>query len=133
MMVVYESSLQVLCDSPYNYRGQAGVEFLRAVPTVWDETRVLHGKVGDYIVMARRRRDTWCIGGMTDEDARTLSVPLEFLGANQYAAHIFADAPDAGDYPDRVDEQRRTAVTSEDTLGLQMAPAGGYAAILVPK
>lgn len=132
MMVTYESSLQVLCDSPYNYRGQAGVEFLRAVPTVWDETRVLHGKVGDYIVMARRRRDTWFIGGMTDEDARTLSVPLGFLGANQYAAHIFADAPDAGDYPDRVDEKRRT-VTSEDTLVLQMAPAGGYAAILAPK
>ena len=54
-------------------------------------------------------------------------------GANQYAAHIFADAPNAGDYPDRVDEQRRTAVTSEDTLVLQMAPAGGYAAILAPK
>ena len=50
---VYESPLQVLCDSPYIYRGQVGVEFLRAVPTVWEETRVLHSQVGDHIVIAR--------------------------------------------------------------------------------
>ena len=129
MMVVYESPLQVLCDSPFNYRGQAGLEFLRAVPTVWDETKVLEGSVGDFIVIARRRGDTWFLGGMSDEESRTLDVSLAFLGAGPYVAHIFADAPDAGDYPDRVKEERRT-VTSEDKLAITMAPAGGYAAIL---
>lgn len=131
MMVIYESPLQVLCDSPYNYRGQVGLEFLRLVPTVWDETHVLEGKVADYIVIARRRGDTWYLGAMTDDAARTLEVPLDFLGEGRFTAHVFADAPEAADYPDRVSEQR-SAVTSGDQLTLRMTPAGGYAAIVSP-
>jgi len=131
MMVVYESPLQVLCDSPYNYRGQAGLEFLRVVPTTWDETKVIHGQVGDYIAIVRKSGEKWFIGCMTDWDARTLEIPLDFLDERRYVAHIFADAPEADDYPDRVHEEKRI-VTARDVLYARMAPGGGYAACLSP-
>jgi len=129
MMVVYESPLQVLCDSPYNYRGQPGLEFLRVVPTTWDMTKVIDGKVGDYIVIARKSGTNWFIGAMTDWDARTLEIPLDFLGGGKYTAHIFADAVDADDFPDRVHEEK-CKVISKDTLVAKMASGGGYVAYL---
>ena len=131
MMVVYESPLQVLCDSPYNYRGQPGLEFLRVVPTTWDMTKVIDGKVGDYIVIARKFGTNWFIGAMTDWDARTLEIPLDFLGGGKYTAHIFADAVDADDFPDRVHEEKRRVI-SKDTLVAKMASGGGYVAYLSP-
>jgi alpha-glucosidase len=127
MLVVYDSPLQVLCDSPYNYRGQPGLEFLRIVPTTWDETKVLNGEVGEYITIARKHGSDWFIGSMTNWEPRVLKIPLGFLGDGKYFAHVFEDAPDASDYPDRVCE-RRLKVTSEDTLVVRMTSGGGYVA-----
>jgi alpha-glucosidase len=107
------------------------LEFLRIVPTTWDETKVIHGQVGDYITIARRSGEEWFIGSMTDWDARTLEIPLGFLNEGRYVAHIFADAPEADDYPDRVREEKRT-VTARDTLVAKMASGGGYVAYLSP-
>jgi len=129
MMVVYESPLQVLCDSPYNYRGQPGLAFLRVVPTTWDVTKVLHGKVGEYITIARKSGVDWFIGSMTNWDARTLEIPLGFLDEGEYIAHIFADAVDADHYPDRVYEEKRD-VTAKATLIAKMVSGGGYVAHL---
>src|SRR5690606_14564512 len=89
MLVVFESALQVLCDSPYNYRSSpAGTDFLRHVPTTWDDTRVLAGHPGDFITVARRAGDAWYVGSMTDWTARTLDVPLAFLGPGRYRAEV---------------------------------------------
>jgi len=131
MMVVYESPLQVLCDSPYNYRGQPGLEFLRVVPTTWDATKVIHGQIGDYITISRRSGTDWFIGSMTDWDPRTLEIALNFLDKGRYIAHIFADAVDADEYPERVREEK-CVVTAEDTLMAKMASGGGYIAHLSP-
>jgi len=131
MMVVYESPLQVLCDSPYNYRGQPGLEFLRIVPTTWDTTRVIDGKVGEYIAIARKSVTNWFIGAMTNWDPRTLDIPLDFLDKGQYVAHISADAVDANDYPDRVREEKHK-VTAKDTIIAKMAWGGGYVVHLSP-
>jgi alpha-glucosidase len=132
MMVVYESPLQVLCDSPYNYRvSPAGLDLLKTVPTVWDETRVLAGQVGEYIVIARRAGDAWYIGAMTDSNARTLNLPLEFLGAGKYNAHIYNDAPDADEYPERVRTENKI-VTNRDSLNTVMVAAGGNVVVLQP-
>ena len=131
MMVIYESPLQVLCDSPYNYYGQPGLEFLRIVPTTWDKTKVLNGQVGDFITIARKSGDDWFIGSMTDWDARTLEVSLDFLDKEKYIANIYADALDAGDYPDRIREERRT-VDSKDTIGIKMVSGGGCTIHLSP-
>lgn len=132
MLVVYESALQVLCDSPYNYRSSpAGTDFLKVVPTTWDDTKVIHGEVGKVITVARRSGEEWYIGSMAGTDARSLQIPLNFLGAGQYQAEIWADAYEAADFPDRLMKQTRT-VTAADTLTANLAAAGGYVVRLKP-
>ena len=124
MMVVYESALQVLCDAPYNYRNSpAGTDFLRMVPTTWDNTRVLNARVGDYITTARKSGEEWYIGTMTDEDARTLTIPLDFLGEGSYEATIWKDAPDPN--PTRL-EKEIMQVDQDTVLEAVMAPGGGH-------
>jgi len=79
MYVIYESPLQMLVDYPAAYENnKEALSFLEVVPTVWDETRLLDGIVGDYVVMARRSGDNWFIGAMTDEETRQLNVTLDF-------------------------------------------------------
>ena len=131
MLVVYESPLQVLCDSPYNYRGQPGLEFYRIVPTTWDETKVLDGQVGEFIVVARRSGNRWFIGAMNDSKPRTVEVSLGSLGTGKYSLQYFADAPDALDYPDRITSASRE-IDKSAKLIIQMAPGGGYAGVLTP-
>lgn len=125
MLVVYESALQVICDSPYNYRNSpAGLEFLKIVPTSWDDTKVVNAKVGDYITIARISGNEWFIGSMTDFTERELSIPLDFLGEGKYEAHIWEDAPDANENPQHVNE-RILEVTKESTIKAKMAKGGG--------
>ncbi|MBN2088766.1 glycoside hydrolase family 97 protein [candidate division KSB1 bacterium] len=129
LMVVFESALQVLCDSPFNYRGQAGLDFLKIVPTTWDETKVIHGQVGDFITIARRSGKDWFIGSMTDWDARSLEIPLNFLEKGKYEAQIYSDALDADEYPDRLRFEKKI-VTSTDKIIAKMAPGGGQVVYL---
>jgi alpha-glucosidase len=132
MMVVFESALQVLCDSPYNYRSSpAGTDFLKIVPTTWDDTKVIHGHPGDFITVARRAGDDWYVGSMTDWTARTQEIPLDFLSAGQYRAEIWADAYEAADFPDRLMKQEQI-VTAQDTLTARLAPGGGHVVHLSP-
>ena len=89
MYVVYDGPLVSLADTPDAYSGQAGTDFLRAVPTSWDETRVLAGDIGEFIVIARRSKGGWFVGAMTNEAARTVKMPLDFLGYWQvHRAHL---------------------------------------------
>jgi alpha-glucosidase len=133
MMVVYESVLQVLCDSPYNYRqSPAGLDFLKIVPTTWEETQVLHAQVGDFITVARRSGNEWYIGSMTDWDERELTIPLDFLGTGNYTAKIWADADEANEYPERVQESQQT-VTAKDVLKIKMASGGGNIMHIKPR
>ena len=82
MYVVFESPLQMLADSPSNYlREPESLEFLSAVPTVWDETRVLDARLGEYILLARRHGKEWYVGAMTNWTARDLDLDLSFLGS----------------------------------------------------
>lgn len=131
MYVVYESPLQMAADSPGAYRGQPGSEFIRLVPTSWDETRVLAGEIGKYIVVARRRGTSWFVGAMTNEEARTLRVPLNFLGRGAYRLDEFADGADASSEPTHLSVSASRARAGQ-TLSLRLAPSGGYAAQLKP-
>ena len=133
MYVVYESPLQMLADSPSNYRKEPeSLEFLRAVPAVWDETRVLSAKVGEYILVARRSGREWYIGALTNWTARDLDIDLSFLGTGAFDADTYRDGPNA----DRagVDYAReKKAVTAADRMKIHLAPGGGFAARLVPR
>jgi alpha-glucosidase len=133
MMIVYESGLQVLCDSPYNYHSSpAGTDFLKIVPTTWDDTRVIHGQVGDFITIARRSGDEWYLGSMTDWTPRKLEIPLSFLGGGRYRAEIWEDPYEADEYPDRLMKEVRI-VTARDTIVAPLAPGGGQVVHLVPE
>lgn len=124
MTVIYPSPLLVLCDSPANYRGQPGVDFLKVVPTVWDDTRVLDGAVGEHLVIARRSGNRWFLGALTDSDARDLSVKLDFLGKGSWKAKIWKDAPDSDTAAEHLLTEERT-VSAADVLNLHLARAGG--------
>ncbi|MCX6551008.1 MAG: glycoside hydrolase family 97 protein [Acidobacteria bacterium] len=133
MYVVFESPLQMLADSPSNYRHEPeSLEFLRAVPTVWDDTKVLSARVGEHILVARRSGRDWYVGALTGWEARDVEVDLSFLGAGSFEADTYRDGPNA----DRagVDYAReRRAVTAQERLHVHLAAGGGFAARIVAK
>ena len=131
LFVVFESGLQMVADSPDAYDGQKELDFLKAVPAAWDETRVLNGVPPKFITIARRRGNEWFVGSITDWDSRELDVPLSFLGSGAYNAEICADGPNAAVQPkDSVVEKRR--VDARTVLRLKLAAGGGSAIRLVP-
>jgi alpha-glucosidase len=124
--VVYDSPLQMVSDDPDAYRDAEGFDFIRKVPTAWDETRYLAGEPGKDIVLARRQGTTWYVGAMSaDEATTTKRVKLDFLPAGRYKATIWED----GATPDNV-RLREVDVTPRDTLALELASAGGAAVII---
>jgi len=136
LYVTLYSPLQMAADLPENYEKQPAFQFIRDVAVDWDTTRVVHGKIGDYVVVARKARNSpeWFIGAMTDEEARTFEVPLSFLPAGRsYVAEVYADGPRAHwlDNPLPVTISRQ-AVTSATRLRIAMAPGGGQAIRLRP-
>lgn len=128
MTVIYFSPLQVLCDSPRNYRGQPGLEFLRNLPTVWDETVVLEGQVAKSIVIARRSSDRWYLAAMNSDDAMQLQVPLKFLGKGKWILCSFADNTASTDYQAVVESTLK--VDAQTVVPLSMIPGGGFAGII---
>lgn len=132
LYVLFESPLQMLCDSPSNYlRTPEFTSFIAAVPTVWDQTVALDASVGEYVAVARRNGAKWYIGAITDWTPRTLQTQLSFLGEGRYRMTVLEDGINA----DRIahDFRVRTCeVTRNDTIDLPMAPGGGWAAIIEP-
>lgn len=130
MYVVYEAPLQMLCESPSRYyQEQETVDFITQIPTVWDETRVLHGAVGDYIAVARRKGDKWYLGAMTDWTSRNLELALSFLEEGDYKMDVFRDGINADRYAeDYIVETMQVNKNSKITA--QMAPGGGWVAII---
>jgi alpha-glucosidase len=107
------------------------LEFYNAVPTVWDDTRVLHGRVGEFAVLARRSGAEWFIGGMNSGEARVLEAPLKFLArGRKYTAHIYSDDP-AVPTRTRVRVERRP-VDAGTTLKLALSAQGGQAIRITP-
>jgi alpha-glucosidase len=131
MYVVFESPLQMLADTPSQYRDNPrSLEFLAAVPTTWHETHALRAAIGDHVAVARRHDATWYLGAMSDEQARTLEVDLSFLDAGQaYEMTTWADGPNAHRFAEDLQTSTRT-VTAGETITIEMAPGGGFAARL---
>jgi alpha-glucosidase len=134
MAAVYYNPLTFLYwyDTPEKYAAKPWPElaWFDECPTTWDETRVLAGKIGDYVVVARRHGQRWFLGAMTNESARTLTVSLSFLGGGKRVARIFADGADgaAGGRPVGTPvEIREATVDARQTLTLDLKPSGGQA------
>ena len=132
LYVVIYSPVAMAPDLQKNYEAnRPAFNFIREVPVDWDETRVLSATIGDQVVVARkdRRSADWYVGGVTDEMARDVTVPLDFLPAGKaYTAQIYRDGPTAEAGPkgrNMVIETR--AVRKGDRIALRMAPGGGFA------
>ncbi len=131
MFVVYESPFQMLCDSPSAYSREPEVmDFLGKVPTVWDETKALDAKVGDYIIVARKSGEEWYVGAMTDWTPRELEIEFGFLGGGEYKAEVYADGMNASKYASDYTKSNKI-IKAVDRLKIKLAPAGGWAARLV--
>ncbi|HWE42404.1 MAG TPA: glycoside hydrolase family 97 protein [Gemmatimonadaceae bacterium] len=136
LYVVLYSPLQMAADLPENYAGQPAFQFIRDVAVDWDTTKVLDGKIGDYVVVARKTKgkDEWFVGAITDEQKRTLDVPLGFLPkGRRYVAEIYADGPTASwkDNPESVVISSKP-VTSATRLKVVLASGGGQAIRIRP-
>jgi len=129
MYVIYESPLQMLADSPSQYlREAACMEFLSVVPTVWESTKVLDAKVGDYILMAREAENgDWYLGAMTDWTARKLTVDFSFLPVGKYEIQIYKDGKNAARYASDYKKEVMT-ISSGDKRTIELAPGGGWVA-----
>jgi len=136
LYVVLYSPLQMAADLPENYEHQPAFQFIRDVAVDWDTTRVIAGKIGDYVIVARRERNgpTWYLGAITDEEARTFDVPLSFLApGRKYVAEIYADGPGANwlTNPLPVTISKRP-VDATSRLHIVLAPGGGQAIRIRP-
>ncbi|WP_029913541.1 glycoside hydrolase family 97 protein [Caulobacter sp. UNC358MFTsu5.1] len=128
MYVVYDSPFGIVADSPDTYKDSpAGLDFVAAAPTTWDETRFVAGEIGQSVVLARRKGADWWIGAMTNDAGRTVKIPLGFLGAGAFTADIRQD----GAAPTDLVASTRT-VKAGDVLTLKLAPSGGAAVRLTP-
>jgi alpha-glucosidase len=133
LYIIYESPLQMLSDSPSNYmKEQETTDFIVKIPVVWDDIIGIDGKVGDYILLARRSGKEWFAGALTNWTARDMDLDLSFLPAGKYSMDIFQDGINAdryaGDY-----KHLRTIVKSGDKVKIHLAPGGGWAARITPE
>jgi len=136
LYVVLYSPVQMAADLIENYEGQPAFKFIKDVAVDWDTTRVIDGKIGDYVIVARRERNaqSWYIGAITDEEGRTFDVPLSFLApGKKYVAEIYADGPGANwatnPLPVAVSSK---SVDSTSRLHMVLAPGGGQAVRIRP-
>ena len=132
LYVVLESPLMMVSDYPEHYAGQHDFEFIKQVPVTWDEVRVLSGRPMENITVARRSGKDWYVGSITNWDARTVKVPLSFLGEGKYTAEIYADAADAATNATHT-EFTKHSVDRSTVLEIKMAPGGGNAVWVHPE
>lgn len=125
--VVHDSPFTMLCDAPTNYKGSEDcVELMASIPEVFDKTICTQGKIGEYIVTARKKGDNWYIGGMTNWDSRDLTIDLSFLdeGAT-YEATIFTDGINA-DHNAEDYAVKKAALSANGKQDIHLASGGGF-------
>ena len=130
--MTFDAPFSMLCDSPSNYmQEEECTKFIASIPTVWDETKALDGKVGEFIVMARRSGEDWYVGALTDGDARDLVIDLSFLPAGNYTIEYYKDGINA----DRAARDYKKVVEdfTPGKVNVHMAPGGGWAAKITKK
>ena len=125
--VIYESPYMVVCDHPRHILGQPGADFLKSVPTTWDDTRFLQGSPDSYIAMARRDGDRWFVGVMNNSEPRTIVIDTSFLKEGEYSLTYWSDGKKASDVI-----KKTVKIKAGKTLKIKMPAAGGYVAEIKP-
>lgn len=131
--VVFDSPLNMLCDSPSNYIAEAEcTEFIAACPETWDESLGVNGEIGKYITIARRSGDAWYVGALTNWDERDITLDLSFLGEGDWTLDIFQDGPNA-EKAARDYVHTTATVPAGRKITAHLAPGGGWAAKITRK
>jgi alpha-glucosidase len=123
MYMVLENYLGMVSDYPKAHEGVPGFDFVKQVPTTWDDTKVLDGTPGEFVVIARRKGGQWFVGGITNEKERTLQVPLSFLEKGSYRMTVYSDRPDVKWNPNSIQVERKE-LTNSDMVSVRLAPGG---------
>jgi alpha-glucosidase len=131
LYVVFESPLEMVSDYPEHYAGQKEFDFIKRVPTTWDEVHSIGGEPTKWISLARRSGSDWYIGTLTNWNERTIRAPLSFLGPGKYVAEIYADAPDAATEATHTTVTRQP-VDRDTVLDIRMVSGGGNAIWIHP-
>lgn len=131
MYVCFDNPNPMVADYPTAYEGQPGFDFLKLVPTWWDETRVPVAEVGEVLVTARRKGKVWYLGALSARKPRELEVPLSFLEAGRFTANLWKDASDAESQPNRLTTEA-LGVGPRDALRIHLALDGGFVARIAP-
>lgn len=126
LYVLYNEPLKMVCDAPSVYdREPALIGFIAKIPTVWDDTKVLQAKFGEFLVEARQTGTSWYVAGLTGDQAREVTIDFSFLGAGGFTAQILKDGPNS----ERVGTDyllQETPVTAATKLTIKMASGGGF-------
>lgn len=125
--IVFESPLSMLCDNPVNYeKEEESTSFISKIPTFWDQTLPLDSKIGEYIVIARKKGDDWYIGGLNNWNKRSINLDLSFLNKDTIEVEMFVDGINA-DRVARDYKKKKLRLTENRLLKVDMAPGGGFA------
>jgi alpha-glucosidase len=130
--VIYESPLTVVCDHPDHILNQPGADFLKVVPTVWDDTRFLGGYPGDYVALARRSGDMWFVGVMNDTIGKTINLKLDFLSEGRYEMESWSDTKNSDKIPAELKKSEQK-VTRADIVKVVMSKNGGRVMVIRPE
>jgi alpha-glucosidase len=131
MYVCWNNPNPMVADYPEAYFEQPGFDFLQAVPTYWDETRIMAAEIGKYLVTARRKGRSWFVGGLAAGPPQDLQIPLEFLGNARYTARIWKDAPETEVDPNRL-KFEVSKVTGSDHMNVRLGTDGGFVTEFTP-
>ncbi len=131
--VIYFSPLQWMYwyDKPEDYQNEPELAFWDVLPTTWNDTKVISGEIGKYITVARRSKDSWFIGSITNTEERELKIPLSFLDpAKKYEATLYADDP-------KIETRTHVGITrqkvnSTTVLNVKLKASGGQAILVQP-
>jgi hypothetical protein len=131
LYVIIYSPLQMAADLPENYeRFPDAFQFIKDVPVDWEETKIIAAEPGDYIITARKQRDSenWFIGAITDEHERSFDISLDFLDDKNYSAAIYSDGDNAHWKDNPMSYQIKSLLVNKDSkINLRLAPGGGAA------
>ncbi len=130
--VIYESPLTVVCDHPRNILNQPGADFLKVVPTVWDDIHFLGGYPGNYVALAKKSGEDWYIGVLNNSKGKDVSFKLDFLPEGKYEMEIWSDSKKSNTEPKELAKKNQT-VKSGQTIKVRLANDGGYVAIIRPE
>jgi len=136
LYVVLYSPVQMACDLPQNYENQPAFQFIRDVGVNWEQSKVLAGEIGEYVVIAREERESgnWFVGGITNEETRDYELKLDFLKDGEYTATVYFDGADAHYKNNPLSlEIDTTDVNNTSSLVFRLAPGGGFAVSLKKK